>query len=115
LSQKGEEGILIGYKSINYQIYILEIDKIKIARDITILENKKYNEFSNIESLKPLLEVKDNEEEDNTAISSKTSDLTIEIPKNSINEDEYKEYHSSTTKEEEEQENTTLRRSTRSK
>ena len=122
LSHKGEEGILIGYKSINYQIYILEIDKIKITRDIKILENKKYDKFSNIEMFKSLLDVEDNEEKDNTTISSKLSDMTLQIPKIDINRDEYEEYHSSTTSttkeseiEEEEQEDIDLRRSRRTR
>ena len=68
---------------------------------------------------KSLLEVEGNEEEDNAAISSRISDLSIQIPKIDINRDEYKDYHSSTSKEseieEEKQEDIDLRRSRRSR
>ena len=119
LSLRGEQGILIGFKSINYQVYIPKIDKVKIVRDISILEDQKYSQNRVIESPKPLLDVEGNEEEDNTAISSKISDLSIEIPKIDLNRDEYEEYHSSTSKEseteEEKQEDMNLRRSRRSR
>ena len=73
LSPISEEGILIGFKSINYQVYIPETDSIKIIRDITILENKKYSKRdfnSNIDSL-ILIENQDEgqDEENNTTIS----------------------------------------------
>jgi hypothetical protein len=73
LDQVSEKGILIGFKSINYLIYIPEKTAIRTIRDITILEDEEYPvENSNID----LLELKDKEKGD---ISLKPF-IFIEVP-----------------------------------
>ena len=60
LDQVSEKGILIGFKSINYQVYIPEKKAIRVVRDITILEDKEYSpKESNIDNL---LELEDKED-----------------------------------------------------
>jgi hypothetical protein len=59
LDQVSEKGILIGFKSINYLIYILKKTAIRTIRDITILEDEEYlTKDSNIDDL---LELDDKE------------------------------------------------------
>ena len=53
-------GILIGYKSINYQVYIPDKRAIRVVRDITILEDRGYSsEDSNIDNLLEFEDIED--------------------------------------------------------
>jgi hypothetical protein len=73
LDQVSEKGILIGFKSINYLVYILKKTAIRTIRDIIILEDEEYPvKDSNIDNL---LELEDKEED----ISLKPS-IFIEVP-----------------------------------
>jgi hypothetical protein len=71
LDQISEKGILISFKSINYQVYIPEKKAIRIIRDIIILEDEEYPvKDSNIDFL---------EFEEKEDISLKPS-ISIEVP-----------------------------------
>jgi Reverse transcriptase (RNA-dependent DNA polymerase) len=121
LSPTAEKAILIGFKSINYQLYLPETDDIRTARDITILEDEIYpfkDINSNIEELENF--ETDSEKEEETSLTNKS--ITIEVPKID-NLNEYEEYieepePSNASIEEEIEEETTnipLRRSAREK
>jgi hypothetical protein len=69
LDPVSEKGILIGFKSTNYRIYIPEREAIFFSRDITILEDQKYP--FNIEE--------DILETDEEIIPQKSS-ISIEVP-----------------------------------
>jgi hypothetical protein len=78
LEPLAEEGILIGYVSTNYQVYIPETDTVRVIRDLEILENESYISEDN-EDL-DLLE--EEEEAINTSITSiqPAKTITIELP-----------------------------------
>jgi hypothetical protein len=74
LDQVSEKGILIGFKSINYLVYIPKKMVIRTIRDIIILEDEEYSaKDSNINDL---LKLEDKEEGD---ISLKPS-IFIKVP-----------------------------------
>jgi len=58
LEPLSEPGILIGFTSTNYQVYIPETDTIRTIRDIIILENETYTANQDLEDL-DLLEEED--------------------------------------------------------
>jgi hypothetical protein len=77
-----ESGILIGYKSTNYQVYIPETDAIRIIRDIKILENETYTTGDNLEDI-DLLEEEDTTTSIQPSIQSSiqpAKSISIEIP-----------------------------------
>jgi len=91
ISPIADKGILIGFKSINYLVYIPETDSIKVIRDISILEDKEYPDNS---TSNKNFEIEENEEkeekENNSSILDNTPrrDIIIEVSK-VINREDY--------------------------